>query len=221
MPLDRQPGELSHPATLARRRVDRLHLERRGQPLEVPCLMPRRCVCQLKRLTFLGSTSAHLSGWSADSRTIHFVANAAAWYEGETRPFTVSIDGDEPRDLNLGHGRSFSYGSNGGAVLGRNVSDPARWKRYRGGTAGEVWVDGNASGDFERLPLPNGNPAWPMWIGERIYFQSDHEGIGNSFAAPDGSDLQRHTHESEYYVRFPSTDGSRIVYGAVAPVWIC
>ncbi|HVA28183.1 MAG TPA: hypothetical protein VNF68_08390, partial [Candidatus Baltobacteraceae bacterium] len=175
-----------------------------------------------KRLTFLGSTLAHVSGWSEDGKTIHFVANPVAWYEGETRPFSVPLDGGEPQDLRLGHGRAFSYGRSGAMVLGRNgmvlarnVSDPARWKRYRGGTAGEIWIDAQANGEFERLPLPNGNPAWPMWIGERIYFLSDHEGIGNVYScAIDGSDVARHSHEAEYYVRFPSTDGTRIVYGA-------
>ncbi|MDP9111090.1 MAG: PDZ domain-containing protein, partial [Candidatus Eremiobacteraeota bacterium] len=127
--------------------------------------------------------------------------------------------GGEPRDLGLGHGRSFSYGPNGGMVLGRNAVDPARWKRYRGGTAGEFWIDARANGEFERLATPNGNPTWPMWIGDRIYFLSDHEGIGNLYSLkPDGSDLQRCTQEAEYYVRFPSTDGKRIAYSAAGAI---
>ena len=174
---------------------------------------------QPRRVTFLGSTIVHISNWSADSATIHFCANPTAWYEGETRPFSVSRDGGEPRDLRLGHGRSFSYGNNDAMVLGRNANDPARWKRYRGGTAGEVWIDTLGNGDFERLNLPAGNATWPMWIGDRIYFLSDHEGIGNIYScAPDGNDVTRHSHESEYYARFPSTDGSRIVYGAGAAI---
>jgi tricorn protease len=168
-----------------------------------------------QRLTFLGSTVAQCIGWSPDSREITFVANPRAWFEPETRPFTVSREGGEPRDLRLGHGRSIGFSPNGGAVLGRNAFDPARWKRYRGGTAGEIWIDPHGSGDFERLPLPAGNVCWPMWIGERIFFLSDHEGIANIYSCSlDGSELARHTHESEYYVRFPSTDGSRIVYTA-------
>ena len=58
-----------------------------------------------------------------------------------------------------------------------------------------------------------------MWIGDRIFFLADHEGIGNIYScALDGSDVRRHTHESEYYVRFPSTDGKRIVYSAGAEI---
>ena len=173
---------------------------------------------QPRRLTFLGSTIANVVGWSDDGRDILFVANPRSWYEGETRPFTIAREGGDPRDLNLGHGRSFGFGPHG-MVLGRNASDPARWKRYRGGTAGEVWIDAQGNGEFDRLPLPDGNPTWPMWIGERIYFLADHEGIGNIYScALDGSDIARCTHEAEYYVRFPSTDGKRIVYSAAGAI---
>lgn len=167
------------------------------------------------RLTYLGATIAQVVGWSADSRTIHFVANAHTWFGGETLPFAIARDGGEPQRLALGHARSFSLGPDGALAIGRNAVDPARWKRYRGGTAGEIWVDANARGDFEKIKLPDGNPTWPMWIGDRIYFLADHEGIGNIYScALDGSEVTRHTHEAEYYVRFPSTDGTRIVYGS-------
>ena len=116
--------------------------------------------------------------------------------------------------MELGHARSFSDHA-GGLVLGRNAVDPARWKRYRGGTAGEIWLQRAGSEQFTKLPLPNGNTTWPMWIGERIYFLADHEGIGNIYScALAGNDVRRHSNESEYYARFPSTDGKRIVYSA-------
>ena len=52
-----------------------------------------------------------------------------------------------------------------------------------------------------------------MWLGERVLFLSDHEGIGNLYSvAPDGSDLRAHTDEREHYARFPATDGTRVVY---------
>ena len=168
-----------------------------------------------RRLTFLGSSMVSTAGWSADGKEIYFVANPSAWYERETRAMAVPGDGGPVREFRLGHARSFSFGANGGMVVGRNADDPARWKRYRGGTAGEIWIDAHASGDFERLKLPDGNPTWPMWIGDRIFFLADHQGVGNLYSsALDGGGVLRHTHEGDYYARFPSTDGSRIAYGA-------
>lgn len=166
-----------------------------------------------RRLTYLGGTLASVCAWSTDGREIYFVSNPSAWYERETRGFAIAPDGSGLREIGIGHMRSFYPGSDGRFVIGRNENDPARWKRYRGGTAGEIWIDAEHRGEFERLRLPDGNPVWPMWIGDRIYFLADHEGIGNIYScALDASDVQRHTHHSEYYVRFPSTDGKRIVY---------
>ena len=54
-------------------------------------------------------------------------------------------------------------------------------------------------------------------MGPRIFFVSDHEGIGNLYSCKsDETDLQRHTDHESYYVRNPNTDGKRIVYHAGA-----
>ncbi|MBV8372559.1 MAG: PD40 domain-containing protein, partial [Candidatus Eremiobacteraeota bacterium] len=127
-----------------------------------------------ERLTFLGAAQAAVTGWSGDE--IFFVANPTSWDE-QTRPFAVSRSGSV-REVHLGHARSLATVDGNVVAVGRNAADPARWKRYRGGTAGEIWIDLNADGRFERLPLPDGNPTWPMPIGERVYFLADHEGIG-------------------------------------------
>ncbi len=170
-----------------------------------------------KRLTHLGSTAATCLGWNADGSEVYVSANAPTglhgWYERELFAYAVPRDGGEPRALNLGHLLSISHGPDGATALGRNASDPARWKRYRGGTSGEIWVDARGVGDFERVALPDGNPVTPMLIGERLYFNADHEGIGNIYSTTyDGQDIRRHTHEGEYFARFASTDGTRIVY---------
>ncbi len=170
-----------------------------------------------RRLTFLGGEICVISAWTPDGADILFVSDSGSPFLRETQGFAVSKDGGTPRPLELGNMRSLSLHRDGRLAIGRNNDDPARWKRYRGGTAGDIWVDAEGTGRFSRPLSLKGNMCWPMWVGERIYFLSDHEGVGNIYSVqPDGDDLRRHTHETEYFVRFPSTDGKTIAYTAGA-----
>jgi len=167
-----------------------------------------------RRLTQLGAEVLHCCGWSPDGRAIFFTSDAGAPFIRETAAFRIDVAGGEPVELGLGHAATFAMRHDGAALLGRNATDPARWKRYRGGTAGHLWVDARGDGEYARICREvNGNLVWPMWIGERVFFLSDHEGIGNLYSVtPDGGDLRAHTAETEHYARFPATDGTRIVY---------
>ena len=182
-----------------------------------------------QRLTYL-SSNCRVVGWTADGAII-FTSDYGQPTRAEMHLYTVRADAasGEVSHLDVGAARSIAYGPQGGVVLGRNTGDPARWKRYRGGTAGQLWVDANGDGNFVRL-LPDlaGNLASPMWLNGgpdgdvgRIFFVSDHEGVGNLYSClADGSDLQRHTDHDDYYVRNPATDGQRIVYHAGADLFV-
>lgn len=68
--------------------------------------------------------------------------------------------------------------------------EPAHWKRYKGGTAGDIWIDPDGSGAFRRLITIDGNVTHPLWLDERIFFAADHEGVGNLFSCDlAGADL--------------------------------
>ena len=168
-----------------------------------------------RRLTFLGSEALFVSGWSRNGREIYFTSDAGVPFSKETIAFGISAAGGEPYRLPVGHAMTLDVADNGATLLGRNNIDPGRWKRYRGGTAGHLWVDPDGTGTFARLGRElNGNLVWPMWLGDRVAFLSDHEGIGNLYSTrPDGSDVQRLTNEDTYFARYPATDGTRIVYG--------
>jgi tricorn protease len=172
-----------------------------------------------KRLTFLGASACTISGWSSDGEHILFASDACSPFLKETVGYAVHKEGGAPRPLGLGHMCTMSQHRDGRLAIGRNSDDPARWKRYRGGTAGDIWVDAKGDGTFTRLVRLAGNVCWPMWVGERVAFLSDHEGIANIYSAfPDGTDLRRHTNETTYFARFPATDGTTIVYTAGAEI---
>ena len=174
-----------------------------------------------KRLTFLGAEVCTVSGWTPDSREVLFCSDAGAAFLRYVTPFAVSASGGNPRSLELGHAVSISMAEGGRIVLCRNNLDAARWKRYKGGTAGDLWIDETGGGTFHRLLSVDGNPSWPLFVDGRVYFVSDHEGVGNLYSCRfDGSDLRRHTDHVDHYVRFPSTDGKRVVYAAGARVFL-
>ncbi|MGL5082497.1 MAG: S41 family peptidase [Microcoleaceae cyanobacterium] len=166
-----------------------------------------------QRLTFLGS-QVGVAGWSRDRQSIVFASNAKQPFRRIFKLYAIKPEGGLPQPLPWGLAHNISYGANGGVVLGRNTTDLARWKRYRGGTAGVIWIDPNDTGEFcHLLESWSGNLASPMWIGSRIFFTSDHAGIGNLYSCtPEGEDLQQHTRHRDYYVRHATTDGKCIVY---------
>ncbi|EFO80954.1 peptidase S41 [Oscillochloris trichoides DG-6] len=174
-----------------------------------------------RRLTFLGAQRTQVVGWMPDGQTIIFSSEASQPFAGMSQLYAVPHQGGEPRLLPTGPAVSMSYGPHGAAVIARNVTDLARWKRYRGGRTGDLWVDPNGQGAWQRLIHLDGNLAAPIWIGERIFFVSDHEGVANIYSCrADGSDLHRHTDHTDFYVRHPSSDGRRIVYHAGADLWV-
>jgi tricorn protease len=173
-----------------------------------------------RRLTWLGADT-QVRGWTSDGRIL-FVSNHGQPFLRNHRAWTIAPEGGAPERLALGQVNHLAYGPDGACVIGRNTADPARWKRYRGGTAGHLWVDAAGQGEFLRLRGLPGNITCPMWIGDRIWFLSDHEGVGNLYACrPDGSELARQTDHAEHYARHASTDGRRIVYQCAAALWCC
>ncbi|MEU5879042.1 PDZ domain-containing protein [Spirillospora sp. NPDC047279] len=171
-----------------------------------------------RRLTFHGVSCA-VSGWDPSGGII-YASDEGQPFHGVRWLHRIHPDGP-PERLPYGPANTISYGPGGGVVLGRNTADPARWKRYRGGTAGDLWVDAAGTGEFRRLIALPGNLASPCWIGERIYFLSDHEGVGNVYSCtPGGTGLRRHTDHADYYARNLSGDGRRLVYHCRADLYL-
>ncbi|MEO8807168.1 MAG: S41 family peptidase [Burkholderiaceae bacterium] len=176
-----------------------------------------------KRLTWLGPDTL-VRGWTPQGQIL-FVSTHGQPFFRNHRAFTIAPDGGAPQMLPLGQVNHLAYGpvaAQGQArVIGRNTADPARWKRYRGGTAGHLWIDAEGAGNFRRMKELAGNITSPMWIGSRIYFLSDGEGVGNLYSClPDGTALQRHTEHQDHYARHAQTDGRRVVYQCGAALWL-
>ncbi|HXW83378.1 MAG TPA: S41 family peptidase [Candidatus Binataceae bacterium] len=174
-----------------------------------------------RRLSFEGKL-CRVVGWTPAHHQLpnYIVYTSAAEQPFGTHPFAgqhlrmVSLDYGDSIAINLGPAEYLSFSPDGrAAVLARGAVDAAHWKRYRGGTAGDLWIDPEGGGQWRRLIKLNGNLSRPLWLGSRIYFISDHEGIGNVYSCTvSGEDLRRHTGHADFFARNAATDGRRIVY---------
>ena len=171
-----------------------------------------------RRMTWLGP-DVMVRGWTRDGHVLFVTTHGQPFFRNY-RAFTLDPAGGTPQPVALGQVNHMAFGPGDARVIGRNTADPARWKRYRGGTAGHLWIDAAGTGTFRRMTELAGNITSPMWIGERVYYLSDAEGVGNLYSCrPDGTDHRRHTDHDDYYARHAQTDGTRVVYQCGAQIW--
>ncbi|MEV0965334.1 S41 family peptidase [Streptomyces sp. NPDC049910] len=173
-----------------------------------------------RRLSYWGSTDTRVCGWDPDGNILA-VSSHGQPFSYFSWAYKLPTDGDPGKRLPWGPVSDISVTDSGGQhrtllLTGKPPHEPAGWKRYRGGAMGRLYLHG------ERLLADiGGHLDCPMFVGGRIAFLSDHEGVGNLYSClPDGTDLRRHTDHDAFYARHASSDGSRVVYQCAGDLWI-
>ncbi len=185
------------------------------------------------RLTHWGAGGTTVLGWVDDDQVL--AVTAAADPTRRSWAYAVPASGGTPQRLPVGPVADLALARGAAPTVLRRTSlqqrEMAWWKRYRGGSAGQLWSDRGTPGEFARIVADlDGNLATPMLVGSgkrtRIAFLSDHEGWGNVYSVDlDGGDLRRHTDhgaagEPQFYARHASTDGTRVVYESAGELWL-
>ncbi|WP_046732938.1 S41 family peptidase [Streptomyces humi] len=178
-----------------------------------------------RQLTYWGSADTQVCGWTPPdgegTADILAVASHGQPFSYFTWAYKVSTDGDPGRKLPWGPVADIQVADLAGErrtllLTGAPPHEPAGWKRYRGGAMGRLWLHGQ-----RLLDGIGGHLCAPMFVGDRIAFLSDHEGVGNLYScAHDGSDLRRHTDHDAFYARHAASDGTRVVYQCAGDLWL-
>jgi tricorn protease len=136
--------------------------------------------------------------------------------------FLISPDGTGLEELAIHEAAQGSYSPDGKKIAYNRVPREHRtWKRYRGGMAQDIYLFDFEKNKDRRLTDFEGTDRIPMWIGEKIYFSSDREGVLNIYAYDTKSgDVERLTSHRGYDVRRPSMGGDRIVYELGGELWL-
>ena len=150
--------------------------------------------------------------WTRDGKNILYRNRISDGFSGKL--WSVSAEGDMPEQLPLPEGGFCSYSPDGKKLAYNRVMREFRtWKYYKGGMADDVWVYDPASKKVENVTNNVSQDIFPMWIGEEIFFISDRDRTMNLFVYNTSTKkTEKVTNYSDYDIKFPSTDGSIIVY---------
>jgi tricorn protease len=172
-----------------------------------------------RRLTFHPDPDVPL-GWSPQGRNV-LLRSPRSSPLGRSELFEVSAAGGMPSRFGFGECTMIATSPTGRRfAFTRWSTETWSWKRYRGGTAPEIWVGDFDSTRFRQLTDDRANDQFPMWVAGRVFFLSDRTGTANIFSdTPEGGDLRQHTRFAPvdgnpqapegYDVRWPSADAAR------------
>ncbi len=172
------------------------------------------------RRTFAGQ-AATVVGWTPDGKILY----ATQKYSGIPNMQLVVLDPASGAEtlLPLSQAADGSFDGPGGTLVFTRLPFQGSYtKRYKGGTAQNLWKF--APGAAEAVPLTAdyaGTSKDPMiWKG-RVYFVSDRDGTMNLWSMDmNGGDLKQLTTHKGYDVSSPSLDAGRIVYQRVADLYL-
>ena len=172
------------------------------------------------RRTFAGQT-ATVVGWTPDGRLLY----ATQKYSGLPNTQLVVLDLVPMSEtvLPLQQAADGVFDPTGQTLFFTRLPFQGSYtKRYKGGTAQNLWKYG--FGSPEAVPLTAdyaGTSKEPMLWQGRTYFVTDRDGIMNLWSMNlEGGDLRQHTAHREFDVSSPSLSAGRIVYQLVSDLWI-
>lgn len=161
-------------------------------------------------------------GWTPDGKYVLF-RSARNDPNGSSHVWRVPAEGGDPEELPIGWSPRLSIDPESGRwAFNRSSWETATWKRYRGGTAPQIWVGSPDKADFKQVTTFDGSNAYPMWHGGRIWYLCDKGGTMNIWSMlPDGTDQKRQTDFKDWDARWPNiAEDGRIVFTLGADVHV-
>ncbi|HBL27747.1 MAG TPA: peptidase S41 [Acidobacteria bacterium] len=153
-------------------------------------------------------------GWTKEGRVL-FRSLRDGWDQADSRLYTVGLEGGLAEPLPIPISGAGDLSPDGKQVAYNPIARDFRtWKRYQGGWSQDLYVFDLASHEVKNVTNHPRTDRDPMWIGGRIYFNSDRTGTLNlwSYDVASGA-VEQVTHSDRWDVRWPGDDEEgRIVY---------
>jgi len=170
-----------------------------------------------KRLTYDGASIA--LGWTPNGSKVLYrtpLKAYAPFFDSLVTQelFTVPATGGLPVKIAVPRGSFASFNADGKTLAYVPISNEwMNWFRYEAGEADSIWLADLQAHTFEQLTKTKGVDTQPVWVGSTIYFVSERSGVRNLWSLdPSSKAVRQITFSTSNPVRYPSSDGHRIVF---------
>ena len=175
------------------------------------------------RVTNHPSTDRMLD-WYPDGESILFSSARESGRQRFRQLYKISSEGGMPEKLPLAYGEYGSVSENGKwLAFTKRTRLHRTWKRYRGGTAADIWLFNLEDYSSKKITDNNANNELPMWHGNDIYFLSD-QGPNKRFNIwkynlEDKQSFQV-TEYKDFDIHFPSIGPDDLVFEAGGKLYL-
>jgi tricorn protease len=135
-----------------------------------------------KRLTW-HSADDLVEGFDNRGRVV-FSSQSDVQSPRDVHLFTIDPKATLPERLPIPRGADADVATDGSAIAYAQRPPQSQWKAYRGGTVARIAIMSFADHALRKVPQPPSrcNDINPMWIGGKLYFDSDRNGEFNLHA---------------------------------------
>jgi tricorn protease len=157
----------------------------------------------------------HVMGWTNDGKSIVFRSQRDSWSLPQSKLYTIPVMGGAVIPLPMPEAGSGDFSADGTKmVYSPRTRDFRTEKRYGGGQANTLYIYDLITADAKKISEGVRASRDAMWIGEKIYYNSDRDGKFNLYAYDVSSaKTSQVTSFKDWDVRWASSDDtSRIIY---------
>ena len=161
-----------------------------------------------------------VNGWTPEG---HVLYDTRAYSTLPNRQLiSIDLSTSEKVPIPLSQASEGSFDNDGNTVFFVRPSYHGNvTKRYKGGTARQIWKFAEGSSEAVKLTTDYaGESHHPMWHNGRVYFITDRDGTMNIWSMDEnGQDRQQHTSHAGFDVRYANLSAGTIVYQIGADIW--
>lgn len=166
------------------------------------------------RLTYTPGTAQSIA-WTPDGKQIVFRSYFENYISRDPNLYFVNKEGSAPERFPIDRGVLCSFNSDASKMLYcRKGMEEYYWKRYKGGQYTDIWMYDFKQNQFTPVSDYVGKNAYPMWIGNNMYFISDRtNGVSNLYVEDlSTKTIKEITDYSDFDVMWAENDGEQIVF---------